>query len=371
MNIGVVGCGDIARKAYLKHASQFPILNVVACADLDAAKTRTIADEFKLRAMTPDELLASDDIELVVNLTIPSAHAEVALAAITHGKHVFSEKPFTSDVAEGRRVMDAAREKGVRIGNAPDTFLGTSHQTTRLLIDGGIIGRPVAAQAVFMCAGHERWHPNPNFYYAKRGGGPMLDMGPYYLTAMVNLLGPMERVTGIAGIQIADRVAQSDKCPYQGEKIDVETPDHVTGSVAFRSGAIASITTSFAIQHRVDDSSHPLTIFGTEGTLKSPDPNNFNGTILVKTKGDDDWREVPTQHTHPNGRSLGVADMAQAIREDRPHRATGDLAFAVLQAMEGFLTSSTTGRHIDITAEHDRPDMIAVGANVGGAGASS
>ena len=256
----------------------------------------------------------------------------------------------------------------MNVGNAPDTFLGTSHQTTRMLIDEGIIGRPVAAQAIFMSAGHERWHPNPRFYYARRGGGPMLDMGPYYLTAMVNLLGPMERVTGMAGVQIADRVANAG--PYKGEKIEVETPDHVTGAVAFRSGAIATITTTFAAQHRVDDRKHPLTIFGTQGTLRTPDPNSFEGTILVQRIGDEDWQEIPTRHSHPNGRSLGVAEMAQAIREDRPARAAGEMAFAVLEAMEGFLKSSDTGRHIDITADHDRPEMIPVGAAIGGASAA-
>ncbi|MEX0654448.1 MAG: Gfo/Idh/MocA family oxidoreductase [Phycisphaeraceae bacterium] len=362
VKIGIVGCGNISNQ-YLKLARQFPILDIVACADLNLEAAKAQAQKHDVpRACTVEELLADGEIEIVVNLTIPAAHAPVALKAIAAGKHVYNEKPLGVTPDEGRQMLAAAAKQNVRVGCAPDTFLGTAHQTCRKLIDDGAIGRPVAATAFMLCRGHETWHPSPEFYY-KPGGGPMFDMGPYYLTALINLLGPIARATGSAGIQINPRTITSQ--PLNGQKIEVETPDHVTGTIDFASGAIGTIITSFATAHSPHDGKHPITIFGTDGTLQVPDPNNFDGSILLKTAGDEDYRDVPIEHDHPNGRSLGVAEMAHGIRENRPHRASGEVAFAVLSAMQGFLDAAATGQAQTLDAGFDRPAMLPLGLEDG------
>ena len=355
VKVGIIGCGNIST-AYLKFASQFPMLEVVACADLEPQRAAAQAEAFNVpRACGVDELLADPSIELVLNLTIPAAHVEIGIKALQAGKHVFSEKPLAISTEEGQRLLNAGRDNGRRVGCAPDTFLGTSHQTCRALIDEGAIGRPVAATAQMMTPGHERWHPSPEFYYAP-GGGPMFDMGPYYLTAMANLLGPMKRVSGMAGIQISERTIGSGE--KQGKKIDVQVPDHVAGHIEYQSGAIGTIVTSFACAGRTDDPKHPITIFGTEGALAVPDPNGFEGDIRLFQRSTNDWLDVPVRHTHPNGRSLGLAEMCHAIRAERPHRASGELAYGVLAAMEGFLTSSERGEHVTIDAPNERPPML-------------
>jgi len=355
MRIGVIGCGDIARKAYLPQSRRFPALEVVAVADLDAARAKALADEHGLRAQSVDDLIAADDIDCVLNLTIPAAHHAVALRAIEAGKHVYSEKPFALTPEQGREVLAAAEAKGVRVGNAPDTFLGTAHQACRKLLDDGVIGRPLHAIALMLSPGHESWHPAPQFYY-QPGGGPMLDMGPYYLAALVNMLGPIDRVAGETAVMITPRVARHDN--VKGLEMAVETPDHVAGTVRFADGPVATIVTSFAARHGKDFGSGQITVFGTEGTLIAPDPNHFDRPVRYRRTEDDDWTEATPQHTHPNGRSLGVADLALALRDDRPHRASGHLAQAVLESMVGFLTSAETGAHVPITTPHTRPAMM-------------
>lgn len=355
VKVGLIGCGNIS-KAYFTASKQFPILDIVACSDLNMDAARAAATEYGIaKACTVDQLLADPQIELVLNLTIPAAHVEVGLKAIEAGKHVYSEKPLGIDVANARKLIEAAKAKNLRVGCAPDTFLGTSHQTCRKLIDEGAIGTPVAATAFMLCPGHESWHPNPAFYY-QPGGGPMLDMGPYYMTALVNMLGPMSRVAGITGKQITDRtIAKGD---HAGEKIDVQVDDHVAGTVQFQNGTIATLVTSFATRFPTHDGKQPITIYGTKGTLRVPDPNGFDGPISIRCAGDKAWREVETEHHHPNGRSIGLADMATAIRSGREHRASGDLAFAVLEAMLGFVESSRTNGHVKLSAIATRPAML-------------
>lgn len=360
--IGIIGCGDISTN-YCKHAPQFPVLDFAACADLDVAKAQKLASEFGIvKHCSVAELLADDAIDIVLNLTIPAAHATVSLQAIDAGKHVYCEKPLAVTPSDGRRILDAAKAKGVRVGCAPDTVLGTSHQTCRQLIDEGAIGKPVAAVALMLCPGHESWHPSPMFYY-QPGGGPMFDMGPYYLSSLIQLLGPAERIASIAGIQIPDRTITSQ--PLSGTKIDVETPDHVAGTVQFASGAIATLVTSFATRFRTDNPRQPITIYGTEGTLQVPDPNGFAGVIKLRQLEDKDWQEIAPRHTHPNGRSLGLADMAHAIQQGRAHRASGELGFAVLEAMQAFLDSSTSGEHRQLSTAYGRPPMVPPGLEGG------
>jgi hypothetical protein len=354
VGIGIIGCGNIS-EAYLKAARTFPILDIRGLADLRPEAAQARADTFGLRAMSVEALLADPSIELVVNLTIPSAHVSVGLSAIATGKHVYSEKPLGIATAEARSLRDAAAARGLRIGCAPDTFLGGAHQTCRLLVDQGAIGRPVAGTAFFMCPGHESWHPNPAFYY-QAGGGPMLDMGPYYITALVNLLGPAARVSGAATRTRAERPITS--APLKGTRIAVEVATHVAGTLEFASGAVVTMAMSFDVPaHR-----HlPIELYGTEASLLVPDPNRFDGEIMIGRPGAG-WTAAPTQHRYADGnyRSIGVADVAHAIRAGRPHRASGDLAFHVLEVMEAFQRSADSGRHVTIESRPERPAMLPV-----------
>jgi len=349
-NIGVVGCGNISG-IYFKICDMMQNLNVVACADLVRQKAEAAAEKHGIpRVCSTEELMADPEVDIVLNLTIPKAHHEVALAAIEAGKHVYNEKPLSVNREAGRRVIEAAREKGVRVGGAPDTFLGAGCQMSRKLIDEGAIGRPIAAVAFMMGWGHETWHPDPEFYY-KPGGGPMLDMGPYYLTHLVNLLGPVRRVTGCTGMGFTERTISSQ--PKAGQVIKVEVPTYVAGLLDFQNGAIVNINTSFDIRA----AQLPLIqIYGTEGTLNVPNPNGFGGNPVLRRMGEKEWREVPTEFPYTeNSRGLGLADMAAAIQSGRPHRAGGELTFHVLDIMEAIHDASDQGRHIELTSGCQRP----------------
>lgn len=352
VGIGIIGCGNIS-EAYLKAASGFPILDIRGIADLRPEAAQARAGQFGLQARSVEELLRDPTIEIIVNLTIPAAHVEVGLQALHAGKHVHSEKPLGLTTAHARTLLDTAAKGGLRVGCAPDTFLGGSHQTCRKLVDEGVIGRPVAGSAFFMCPGHERWHPNPAFYYAA-GGGPMLDMGPYYITALVNLIGPVARVSGATARVRAERVITSE--PLKGTTIPVEVATHVAGTLEFASGAVVSIAMSFDVpKHRHGH----IELYGTEASLIVPDPNRFGGTIEVAQAGQD-WVERPTEHPYADGnyRIIGVADMAHAIRGNRAHRASGELALHVLEVMEAFQISSDSGRHVSIESRPERPQML-------------
>lgn len=349
VGIGIIGCGNIS-SAYLKAMAAFPILDIRGLADLNEDLARQRASEFGLAARSVAELMADPGIEIIVNLTVPRAHVGVAMQALQAGKHTYSEKPLGINFAEGRRLADEAKSRGLRIGAAPDTFLGGSHQTARTLIDSGILGQPVGGTAYFMCPGHERWHPNPDFYYDV-GGGPMLDMGPYYITDLVNLLGPVSKVAGFAFSPRTERLITSE--PRNGEKIPVHVATHVAGAMAFVSGAIVQIGMSFDVAgHR-----HlPLEIYGTEGTLIVPDPNHFGGEVeLLRKGGTFEHQDITAPYADGNYRSIGVADMACALRANRPHRASGDLALHVLEVMEAFQRASEEGTTLDITTTVERP----------------
>jgi predicted dehydrogenase len=359
VGIGIIGCGNIS-PAYLKAAKKFPILDIIALADANPAAAEARASEFGLEARAIDALLADPTIEIVLNLTIPKAHVEVGLQAIAAGKHVHSEKPLGVTVAEAGKLIAAAKARGVRVGCAPDTFLGGAHQTARRAVDDGLIGRPIAGAAFFMCPGHERWHPNPGFYYLA-GGGPMLDMGPYYVTDLVNLLGPVASVSGVATRTRSERVVASQ--PLAGTRVPVEGATHVTGTLIFASGAAVSMTMSFDVaRHRHG----PIELYGETGSLIVPDPNHFGGKVEFATASED-WREVPTKGPYADGnyRIVGLADMAQAVRSGRPHRASGELAFHVLEVMEAFQTSSDTGKSVAISTRPQRPAPLPPALRVG------
>jgi predicted dehydrogenase len=287
---------------------------------------------------------------------VPQAHAEVALAALAAGKSVYNEKPLALDREQAKQMLDMAREQGLRVGCAPDTFLGGGLQTCRKLIDDGVIGEPIGATAFMMSHGPEGWHPNPEFFY-QPGAGPMFDMGPYYLTALTTLLGPVRRVTGSTRVSFPARVISSE--PLRGQVIKVNTPTHIIGVLDFTAGAIATIVTSFDVW----SSELPrLEIYGSKGTLSLPDPNTFGGPVRVRLAGEQSWSDVPiTRGYTENSRGLGVADMADAIRTGRTHRANGELAYHVLDLMHTIHDASREGRHIDMTSSCARPEPLPEG----------
>ena len=317
--VGVIGCGNISG-AYMRMLKTLPVVQVAACADLRPEAAQALAEAYGVpRVLTVAELLAAPDIEIVLNLTTPQGHGEVALAALAAGKSVYNEKPLALTRAEGQQMLALAAKKGLRIGGAPDTFLGGGLQTCRELIDAGAIGTPVAATAFMMSRGHEHWHPNPSFYY-QQGGGPMFDMGPYYLTALVSLLGPVQRVTGATRITRTERTITSQ--PRYGEVMHVEVPTHVTGLLDFAAGPIGTIITTFDVQASVLPW---LEIYGTTGTLAAPDPNTFGGPVRLRLTGESEWTEIPVTRPYTeNSRGLGLADMAEGIRTGRAPRADCD-----------------------------------------------
>ena len=352
VRVGVVGTGAISG-AYLGMAKNFSIIEIVALADLDTERAKAAAEKFGVdKVCSVDELIADPSIEIVLNLTVPKAHVPVALRIIEAGKHTYSEKPLGVDRQEGEKLLAAAKKKKLRIGCAPDTFMGAGIQTARKLIDDGAIGRPVAFTAFMMGHGHESWHPSPEFYY-EVGAGPMFDMGPYYLTALLNLFGPVRRLSGLASIAIPQRTITSQ--PKFGKQITVQTPDHITGSIEFENGTLGTIIQSFATRFAPYDGKQPITVFGTQGSMKVPDPNQFDGPVHMRKKDDADWVEMPHQFVTGYGRSIGLADMAYALRSGRPHRASAEQAFAVLDLMQGFLDSSQSGRAVKPVKKYKRP----------------
>jgi predicted dehydrogenase len=358
--VGIIGCGSISG-IYFKTMSAMANLQVIRCADLIAERAEAAAKEHGCRAVSPEELLADPEVLIVVNLTPPSAHASIAKAAIAAGKNVYNEKPLTVTRAEARKLLEAAKAKGLRVGCAPDTFLGAGQQTCRKLLDGGAIGEPVAAVAFMTCHGHESWHPDPEPYYAP-GGGPMFDMGAYYLTALVNLLGPIRRVTGSARITFPQRTITSK--PKAGTTIRVKVPTHVAGVMDFANGAIGTIVTSFDVW----GANLPrIEVYGTEGSLSVPNPNAFCGPVeLLPAGGKSAWRQIPLTHGYAdNSRGLGVADMAYGLRSGRAHRASGELAYHVLDVMHAFHEASAKGRHVRITSTCPRPQALPMGLAAG------
>ncbi len=358
-SIGIVGCGNIS-SVYLKAPRLFDNLQVAACADIDMTRAISQAEQYGIpKACTVEELLADPEIEIVINLTVPNAHAEVALRAIAAGKAVYSEKPLATWRTDGKAILEAAQAKQVRIGNAPDTFLGGGFQTCIKLINDGQIGTPVAATAFRMNHGMEHWHPDPYFFY-QPGAGPMFDVGPYYLTALIAMMGPIRRVTASMQTTFPERMVTSEA--KFGTKIPVTTPTHIAGIMEFASGAVGTILTSFDVWHQRLPF---IEIYGTEGTLSTPDPNRFDGPVYIRRANDESWREVPLTHGYTsNSRGIGIADMAHAMRLGRLHRANGEMAYHVLDIIESFMQSATEGRHITLTSTCDRPEPLEPGTQM-------
>jgi predicted dehydrogenase len=353
--IGVVGCGNISPR-YLGNCQRFENLEVVACADLIRERSEAKSREFNIpKVCTTEELVNDPNVDIVLNITFPKAHTDVDLQALQAGKHLHAEKPFGIRREAGRKVIDLAKARNLRIGSAPDTFMGGAHQTCRKLVDDGWIGQPVAATAFMVGHGAESWHSDPEFLY-EVGGGPLFDMGPYYLTALINLLGPVRRVTGSTKISFPERLITSQ--PKCGKRIKVEVPTHLVGVLDFVNGAVATLVTSFDVWAAQVPF---IEVYGSEGSLSVPDPNNFNGPVKVLRAGATAWSEIPPTHSYnKESRGLGLADMAAAIRSGRPHRASGEMAYHVLDILQAMLEASELGKHIELTSTCTRPAPMPV-----------
>ena len=365
MRVGVVGCGNIS-DIYLLNAPRFRDIVVTACADLNADAAKRQAERYAIEVRDVAGLLKSDDVDIVLNLTIPEAHAEVSLKALEAGKHVYSEKPLATAVADGAAIMAAARAKGLRVGAAPDTVLGSAVQEARALIDAGAIGKPLTGLAAVMSHGMEDWHPNPGFFF-RPGAGPVFDMGPYYLSALVTLLGPVASVLATGQMGFAERIVTTPGSPAQGQSIKVETLTNVHALLDFACGAHVTFLASWDVwKHSLP----PIELHGRKASLRLPDPNWFGGDLLI-SGGNEDWRTIRTDTKtfgktnypatgpkYANDRGLGLADMARAIIDGRPHRATGELALHVLAVMAGIVEAATEGRRATMASACQRPGPL-------------
>jgi predicted dehydrogenase len=366
LRAGLVGCGFIS-DIYLTNIAKFRDVAVVACADMSPEAAARQAGRYGLQARPVAELLRSDDIDIVLNLTTPDAHAEVSLAAIEAGKSVYSEKPLAARLADGQRILAAAEARGVAVACAPDTILGPGYQEARALLDSGALGRPLTALAAVMSHGYEHWHPNPAFYY-QPGGGPVFDMGPYYLSALASLLGPVTETRAVGQIGFAERVVTTPGSPKLGQKIRVETLTSAQALLSFANGAQATFLASFDVwRHGLA----PIELHGEAASLRLPDPNFFAGDLAI-ARGREDWRAVPLAHRllgganwpadkpkQSNWRGLGLADLARAVLDKRAPRASGALGLHVLAVMDAILTAALEGRSVRVSAPFAPPAPLA------------
>lgn len=355
MKAGIIGIGKISGIYLDNLTTKFKeFITIHAISDLIEERAKENAEKYQIpNIMDADALLADPEIEIVLNLTTPQHHFAICEQALLAGKHVYVEKPLSLNMEQANCLHALAKEKGVRIGGAPDTFLGAGLQTSRKLLEEGWIGKPVAACAYMMNHGHEHWHPNPEFYY-KEGAGPMFDMGPYYLTALVHLLGPVKRLSGLTKTTFAERTILSE--PLKGSTITVDVPTHVTGLLEFANGVAGTIVTSFDVWNH----SMPfIEIYGTEGTLQVPDPNTFGGPVRLRRFREEGWSEIPLRYSYKeNSRGLGISEMARSISLGEGHRAHGDLTRHVLEIMHAIHVSNATSSHVQLKTTCEQPSLL-------------
>ena len=362
--IGVIGCGNIST-AYFRLAPMFKGLEMRACADLNMDNARAQAEAFGLRACTVEDLLAADDIDIVVNLTIPAAHFDVSRQILEAGKHAYSEKPFVLSLEEGKTLEKLCTDKGLRLGSAPDTFLGGAHQQARAAIDDGTVGEITSGTAMVLSHGMEHWHPNPDFFF-QPGGGPILDLGPYYITNLVQLIGPVQRVGALTTAATKTRTISSE--PRKGETIPVETPTNIHALLEFANGATVTVIATWDVwSHRHAN----MELYGTKGSLYVPDPNFFGGVVQAGGGDFSDMADLPEwdhpfgipNQEHGNGKQAnyrvsGLADMAAAIDAGRPHRCSMELALHVVDVMTAILRSGEAGNFVTLTTTCERPEAL-------------
>lgn len=360
MKIGILGCGHISN-TYFENAAKLDDIEVIACADISEAAAKEKAEKFNIPAVSVDELLKHPDIEMIVNLTIPAAHADLAVRTLENGKHSYGEKPLAITLADGKRILETAKKKNLRVGSAPDTFLGGGLQTCRKMIDDGWIGRPLSGTAIMMGYGPERfYHPRPAFFF-QQGGGPLLDVGVYYVTSLVHLLGPVKKVCAVTTKGYETRIA-GPQAVVKYERIPVEVPTHYAGVLEFCNGAVISLIASFDVWKH---GHHPIELYGTEGSMQVPDPNMFGGPVMVQRERGN-WQECPLAFGYAeNFRALGAADMANAIRNNRPARCSGELAYHVLDVMLALETASDGAKHVEIQSTCEQPAPLPLGLREG------
>ena len=364
LGIGIIGCGNISA-AYFKLAPLFKGLEVRACTDLNMAAAEARAKEFGVKAQPIDELLANPDVDVVINLTIPDAHFAVTSRALEAGKHISTEKPFVLSVEQGLELKKLADARSLKVGSAPDTFLGGAHQLARKLIDDGELGTITAGTAFVMSHGMETWHPNPDFFFLP-GAGPMLDVGPYYIANLINLIGPVKRVAALTNSATQTRTI-STKGPRQGETIPVKTPTNVQALLHFASGAVVTVAASWDVwahRHR------PMELYGTEGAIFVPDPNWFGGTVELAGRDGNATEVAAWDHpfsvpndirptaSFANYRTAGLADMALSILEKRDARCGMDRALHGIDVMTSILKSGETGEFIELRTTCTRPEPL-------------
>jgi predicted dehydrogenase len=354
LRVGLLGAGNISRQ-YLAALPRLSNLRLVAVADALATNADAVSASQGVPVRTVDELLTSDDVDVILNLTTPQAHASLTIAALEAGKHVYLEKPFATSLAEADAMVAAAQAADRRLGTAPDTVLGTGTQTARALIDRGDIGQPVAATAFMMSAGHESWHPNPGFYYAV-GGGPLLDMGPYYVTSLVTMLGPIESVSAMSVSPNEVRVAP-EGAPRAGETFPVEVATTVSTLMRHANGAVSTLVVSFDV---VASALPRIEVYGTEGSISVPDPNTFDGEVgLGRTRTFEPVENLAGYRGA--GRGYGLSDLARAHQAGAPHRASLELGYHVYEVLERILESAATGAVTPVRSRCERPQPVPLG----------
>ncbi|MFK0163134.1 Gfo/Idh/MocA family protein [Rhizobium sp. NPDC090279] len=365
LGVGIIGCGNIST-TYFSLSPLFKGLKVLACADINMDAARLRAEEYKVKAQTIDELLANDELDVIVNLTIPDAHFPVSKRILEAGKHVYSEKPLVLTLEQGEELRRIAKEKGLAVGCAPDTFLGGAHQLARKFIDEGGIGRITSGSCHVMSPGMEMWHPNPDFFFLP-GGGPILDLGPYYVANLINLIGPVKRVGAMTSMASPTRTITSQ--PRNGETIPVKTPTTIQALLEFVSGARITLTASWDVwSHRHAN----MELYGTEGSLYVPDPNFFGGTVEASGRDKDikpleNWahpfgianQESPSG-ARANYRTAGLADMAASLIDGRDARCSLDRTLHGVDVMTSILKSGEEGRFIDLTTTCTQPAALGI-----------
>jgi predicted dehydrogenase len=353
VKVGIVGCGVISSH-YAKNAAAFDSFEITACTDLDRGAAERLAEEHGLVAVSIDELLADPEIGIVLNLTPPVAHARVIHQALAAGKHVYSEKPLATLAVDAATLVAEAARRGLLLGCAPDIFLGSAYQRARRLIDEGAIGEPISASAAMLLGNQTSWHPDADLFYAD-GAGPLLDMGPYYLTGLVALLGPVKRVAGFASTRVHERTLEIG--PRAGVSFVSQTPTHTAGLLELEQGITASLIASFeAPSQYVCD----LEIHGTDGRLTLPDPNSFGGPLRIR-QGGGEWQDVPYATRGPrDARGIGLADLADAIEHGRPHRASSEMALHIVDVARTILSAAAEGRTIELATTMTQPEPLPI-----------